>query len=226
MPPAAPPPPGTGVGVGAGVGVGLGVGVGVGLGVGAGVGAATETVRDWLALPPAPVQISVKVLVLVRLLRTSLPVSALLPLQAPDAVQVVALLLLQLKVLLPPDATLLGLAENVRLGAGVPPPPVATITLAVLLALPHESVKLLVAVRLVRTSLPLSALLPLHAPEALQDVAPLLLQLKVLLLPLVTLVGLAVKLTLATGTGVGVGVGVVVGGVVPHRSVPENLHDV
>ena len=46
-------------------------------------------------------------------------------------------------------------------------------------------------------------------------VAPVLLQVRVLLLPGVTLVGLALKVTVAVGVGVGV---VPPGGGVPHRS--------
>ncbi len=46
------------------------------------------------------------------------PVAALAPDQAPDAVQDVALVADQLKVELPPLATVLGLAEKVMVGTG------------------------------------------------------------------------------------------------------------
>ena len=195
------------------VGRGVGIGLGVGVGRDVGVGAATLTVTERFALPPGPVQLRVKVLVEVRLPRVSLPVSALVPLQAPEAVHAVALALLQVRVLLPPTATLRALAERVKLG---PPPAAVTATLTERLATPQVRVKVLVAVRLVRTSVPVRALVPSQAPEALQVVAPVLLQVRVLLLPGVTLVGLALKVTVAVGTGVGVGV-VPPGGVVPHR---------
>jgi hypothetical protein len=53
----------------------------------------TVTITELLALPPVPVQLRVLVPDWVRLLRASLPVVVLLPLQAPAALQVVALLL-------------------------------------------------------------------------------------------------------------------------------------
>lgn len=56
-----------------------------------------------------------------------------------DAVHVVALLILQLKMLLPPEATLVGLAVNVIVGGGVPPAGV-TLMVTELLTLLHVSV--------------------------------------------------------------------------------------
>lgn len=158
----------------------------------------------------------------VRLLRGSLPLSALLPLQEPDAVQAVALVLLQLNVVLPPAATLVGLAERFNTGKGVPPPPAGgTVTVVERLTAPQVRVKVLVAVRFERTSLPLGVLAPLQAPDALHVVAPVLLQFKVLLPPDVTLAGLAVKLTVTVGTGVGVAPG----GGFPHWSFTTEFHD-
>ena len=61
-------------------------------------GAATLTVTDWLALPPAPVQVKKNVLVVVNEPRVSLPEVALLPDQAPEAVHEVASLEVQLNV--------------------------------------------------------------------------------------------------------------------------------
>jgi hypothetical protein len=62
------------------------------------VGGATLTVTERVALPPAPVQVKKNVLVVVNELRGSLPDSALVPDQAPEAVHEVASLEVQLNV--------------------------------------------------------------------------------------------------------------------------------
>lgn len=159
-------------------------------------------------------------LLIVRLLRVSLPFSALLPLQEPEAVQAVVLVLLQLNVVLPPAVIFVGLAERFKTGAP-PPPAVVTVTVVERLTPPQVRVKVLVAVRFERTSLPLVVLVPLQKPDAVHVVAPVLLQFKVLLPPEVTLAGLADKLTLTVGTGVGVALG----GGSPHRSFTTEFHD-
>lgn len=63
-------------------------------------------------------------MVVVRFVRVQLPTVSLVPLQAAapkvlDALQALALLLLQFRVLLPPDTTLTGLAVKVNIGGGV-----------------------------------------------------------------------------------------------------------
>jgi hypothetical protein len=73
--------------------VGLALSVTVGSG-----GGATDTVTERLALPPAPVQVRMKVLVAIKELRVWLPDVARLPDQAPDAVQEVASVEDQLRV--------------------------------------------------------------------------------------------------------------------------------
>jgi hypothetical protein len=83
-----------------------------------GAGAVTETVTDWLALPPAPVQVMPYVVLLVSAPVACDPTLALLPLQAPEAVQAVALVEDQLKVEPLPLATVLGAADSVTVGAG------------------------------------------------------------------------------------------------------------
>lgn len=109
----------------------------MGTGVGVGVGAATCTVLNKLVLPPGPLQLSVKVLVIVRLVRVSLLATALVPLHAPDAAQVVVLVLVQDNTLVPPDATLVGLALKVMVG-NVPPPPTAVTTMVAALLTPPQ----------------------------------------------------------------------------------------
>jgi len=73
--------------------IGLAISVIVGSG-----GGATLTVAERVALPPAPLQAKKNVLVAVNELGSSLPDSALVPDQAPDAVHDVASLEAQLNV--------------------------------------------------------------------------------------------------------------------------------
>ena len=69
--------------------------------------------------PPVPVHVNVKVVVLVNAgVATALPLVALLPLQPPEAVQTVALVVLQVRADELPLATLVGFAESVTVGAG------------------------------------------------------------------------------------------------------------
>lgn len=95
---------------------------------------ATLTSTDCVAEPPAPVHISVKVPELVRLLRVSLPDVALVPVHAPDAVHVVALVLDQLSVVEPLYATESELALSVSVGTGA----AATVIVTLLETLPPE----------------------------------------------------------------------------------------
>jgi hypothetical protein len=91
---------------------------GLGAGAGGGVAVVTVTVVLALAAPPAPVQERLKVL-LEFIEITCVPLVALVPLQAPLAVQVVALVELQLIVELDPALMVVGLAEIETVGAGL-----------------------------------------------------------------------------------------------------------
>jgi hypothetical protein len=91
------------------------------------------TVADALALPPAPLQVRVKLPLAVSAPVDWLPEVALAPDQSPDAVQEVALVEDQLSVEDPPLVTDVGLAASDTVGTGVPP---VTVTLADTLALP------------------------------------------------------------------------------------------
>ena len=89
--------------------------------VGAGTLAATLTVTDCDVLPPAPLQVSVKLLVTLSALVPSAPMGARGPDHAPDAVQLVALVDDQASVVVPPELIALGVAEILTVGvAGVP----------------------------------------------------------------------------------------------------------
>src|SRR5690349_1211099 len=80
---------------------------------------AIETVALACALPPDPVQLSVKVREVVRAPVLWLPDVAFVPLQPPDAVHEVALVEDQLSVLLPPLTTDVGDAAMETVGTGV-----------------------------------------------------------------------------------------------------------
>ncbi len=97
--------------------------------------AETVTVADWDAEPPAPLHVSVNVVVVVRAEVVRVPLVGSLPVQPPEALQEVAFVEDQVRVEVAPFATVLGLAEIVTAGAGVdtetvaackalPPPPV------------------------------------------------------------------------------------------------------
>ena len=83
-----------------------------------GAGEVTETVAACDALPPVPVQVRPKVELAVRAPVDCEPAAALVPAQAPEAVQVVALVADQVSVELPPLATVLGAALKLTVGAG------------------------------------------------------------------------------------------------------------
>lgn len=92
-----------------------------GLAVSDTVGAAggfTITVTDFVTAPPAPVHVSEKLAFELSAPVDSEPVVGLDPLHAPDALQVVALVAVQLNVAAVPLCTVPGLAANANVGAG------------------------------------------------------------------------------------------------------------
>ena len=84
-----------------------------------GAGEVTVTVADWAALPPVPVQVKVYEAFAVSAPVDSEPLMALVPDQAPDAVQAVALVVDQITVELVPLTMELGFAARLTVGAGV-----------------------------------------------------------------------------------------------------------
>jgi hypothetical protein len=136
----------------------------------------------------------VYVWLVVRFPVVSEPLLALVPDQPPDAVQALALLLVQLSVELPPLAMLLGFALSVTVGAAA-----LTVTAAVADPVPPgpEQVKVNVelAVSVPVDCEPCTALVPDQAPDAVQLVALLVDQLRVAAPPLVMVLGAALKLT-------------------------------
>lgn len=84
-----------------------------------GAPAARDTVTDWVAVPPSPVQASVKVEPVLSGPLDCEPLGLTLPDHAPDAEQRVALRLDQVSTELPPEATVLGLALSLISGAAL-----------------------------------------------------------------------------------------------------------
>jgi hypothetical protein len=154
----------------------------------------TVTVADCAALPPAPVHVNVYVALAVRVPVDCEPLTGLLPDHAPDAEQEVALVADQFNVALLPLVIALGPTLRITLGAGD-----FTVTVAVCAALPPGPVQVNVYIALAVSSLvdcePLIGLLPDHAPEAEHDVAFAADQFNVELVPLVIVLGLALRLT-------------------------------
>jgi hypothetical protein len=99
--------------------------------------AAADTVADCAAEPPAPVHVSVYLVVAVSAAVFCEPLVASEPLQPPDAAQEVAPVEDHAKVDAAPLATVLGVAVSVTVGAGV-----VTVTVAVCAALPPAPVQL------------------------------------------------------------------------------------
>ncbi len=173
------------------------VGLAARLTVGAGADV-TMTVVLACVLPPAPVQLKPKAVVDVNALVVSDPEVALAPLQPPDAVQAVALVLLQVRVTADPLVTDAALEVNATVGTGggvtdtvvlvceVPPGPV------------QDKVNEDVAANGPVDCVPLIDLVPLQPPEAAQELALVAVQVKVEEALLAMAVGFAVSVT-ATG---------------------------
>ena len=123
----------------------------------------------------------------------AVPPVALLPDQAPEAVQLVALVLDHVSVDAPPLATLVGEALKVSVGAG------RMVTLTLRLTEPPAPLQLSVKVESVVSApveaVPLTALVPDHAPEARQLAALVVVHVSVDALPLATLVGEVLKVS-------------------------------
>ena len=166
-----------------------------------GAGELTETVADCVALPPGPVHVKEYVELADTAPVDCEPLSLLEPLQPPDALQEVALVLDQVSEEVAPDFTLLGVAVIVTIGATRD-----TVTVADCLADPPAPVQVssysVVFVRAPVDQVPLVATLPCQPPEAVQAVASADVQVRVELLPLPTVVGAAVNVTDAAVGGI------------------------
>jgi hypothetical protein len=127
------------------------------------------------------------------------PLIAWAPLHPPDAVQLVALVEVQVRVDALPLLTLEGLALNDTVGAGG----AETVTVADCDAEPpapgHVSVNFVVAVRAGVVCEPAVASAPLQPPEAEQAVALVADQVSAEVAPLLTVAGLAARVTAGAG---------------------------
>jgi hypothetical protein len=175
----------------------------LGLAVSMTVGAAavTVTVAVCAALPPAPVQVSVYVAFAVSAPLECDPLVASLPLHPPEAVQEVVFADDQDRVALLPLEMVLGLALKLTVGAGA-----VTETVADCAAVPPAPAQVSVYVAFASSAPvgwePLVAWLPDQPPEAVQEVAFVVDQLKVELLPLTMELGLVARVTVGAGVGV------------------------
>jgi hypothetical protein len=151
-----------------------------------------------VALPPLPVQVSLKIVVDSSPPVDTEPLVALLPDQPSEAVQAVASIVDQVSLALAPLATVLGLAANVMTGAGV-----VTETVADCEALPplplQVRTKVAFAVSAPVAAVPLVPSAPDQAPEAVQAAALVDDQCSVEPLPLATVLGLAVNVSVGAG---------------------------
>jgi hypothetical protein len=167
------------------------------VGTGAG-GAPTVTVVEVLAVPPSPVHASPNVAVPVSAPLDWLPEVVLVPVHAPDATQEVALAEDQVRVEDAPLVTDVGLAISDTVGTGG-----VTVTVAEALPVPPAPVQASVNVPVLVSApldwLPEVVLVPVHAPEATQEVALAEDQVRVEDAPLETDVGIAVSDTVGTG---------------------------
>jgi hypothetical protein len=127
------------------------------------------------------------------------PLVACAPDHAPDAVHEVALLEDQVRVELEPLATVLGLALKLTVALGL----ALTVTVADCEAVPPVPVQVNVNVEVALSApvdcVPLNALVPIHAPEAVQEDALVTDQFKVALLPLTIALGPTLSTTVGAG---------------------------
>jgi hypothetical protein len=168
--------------------------VGFALSVIVGKAAVTDTTNDCEAEPLAPVQEMSKVVVARRAAVKKVPLVPSAPLQPPDAVQVVAFVEVHARVVALPLATVVGLALNVMVGrAGFTD--TTTDCDAEPLAPVQEIPNVVVASRAAVTKVPLVVSAPLHPPDAVQAVAYVETQERVVASPLATVMGLAPMVT-------------------------------
>lgn len=164
---------------------------------------ATVTVTDCAAVPPAPVQVSVKVVVAASPVRASEPLNDLVPAHPPDAVQAVALADDQFSVVEPPLATVVGVAVSVTEGAAG----CVTVTFTDCVVSPpapvHVNANAEFAVKAPVDAVPDVALVPLQLPDAVHDVAFVEDQVSVAAEPATTAEGATVSVTVGASGVVG-----------------------
>ena len=124
------------------------------------------------------------------------PCVATVPLQPPDAAQAVALLVDQVSVEEPPTTTEVGLADRVTVGGEAAAAIVTVTDCAVLWPLPVQvSVNVVLLLIAADTCVPDVPTVPAQPPEAAQLSAPEEVQVRVVVCPALTEVGLAERVT-------------------------------
>jgi hypothetical protein len=165
------------------------------------VGAGTTlTIFESLPEPPAPVQVSVKVVVAESAPLVVLPSVVFVPDQPPDAVHDVAFVLVHVSCVVPPLGTLAGL--TVRLTAAAESTATALVSLAVPPAPVQVSVKVVFTESGLLVALPLVAFAPAQPPDAVHEVALVLLHVSCVVPPLAIALGLTCSDTVGVGVDV------------------------
>jgi hypothetical protein len=153
-----------------------------------------------VAVPPAPVQVSVNVVFAASVLLGAVPLVDWSPDQAPDAVHDVAFVLVHESWVVLPLTTLTGVAVKVTVGAGT------TVAVFVSLAVPPVPVQLKVNVVFAESAplimLPFMDCPPDQPPDALHELAFVLVHDNCVLAPFATVVGFSARLTVGGGTTV------------------------
>jgi hypothetical protein len=173
----------------------------VSVGGGGGTGF-TETFMCCVTLPPAPVQVSVKVLLFVRFEIDSVPLVFFVPVHALLALHEVASVLDQMSVMEPPEVMVDVLTLNERVGAGVGGGVVFTVRVTLFVTFPPAPVQVSAYVLVVCgevENVPLVAFVPAHAPLAVQSVAFVVLHVSTVLCPAVIVVGFPVNMSVGVG---------------------------
>ena len=141
------------------------------------------TSTEALDVPPGPVQTSANVVVPVSAGEVSVPDGGRLPVQPFDAVHAVALVVVHVSDVVPFGATLVGSAVNAAVGAGAGLTAMTTELVASPPGPEQVSAKVLDAVSAGVVSAPDVPRLPVQAPDAVHDVAFVLLHLSCSLAP-------------------------------------------
>jgi len=158
----------------------------------------TVTAAFAVALPPAPVQVSVNVVFAVSAALVAVPLVDCAPDQPPDAVHELALLLVHESCVFAPLATVVGVAVKLTAGGAT------TVTVFESLPVPptpvHVSVNVVVAVRAALVAEPTGVFVPDQPPDAVHDVAELVVHESAVVPPLATVAGFTARLTVGGPT--------------------------
>lgn len=160
----------------------------------------TVTAAVAFAVPPLPVQLSVNVVFAESAPLVAVPLADCPPDQPPDAVHDVALLLVHDSWVFPPLVTLVGFALRLTVGGGL------AVTVTVFESLPVPPTPMQVSVNVVfddnaaLVALPTGGCVPDQPPDAVHDVAELVVHESCVVAPLATVAGLTVRFTVGGPT--------------------------